>query len=178
MPCAPGWYRPKDDNFARRADNFSQGIGDFLTPASGTPRLPGGEGDRTLGRMASARPRTRRIAIADDSPAFVSAVSTYVESLPGYELAGTARTSVQALALVETQLPDVLLLDLGLPPMRGLDFLRRLKALPGGPAVVAMTLFHTPEAAAEARRAGADALVGKEAFVSGLNQALAQLFPG
>jgi hypothetical protein len=40
-----------------------------------------------------------------------------------------------------------------------------------------MTLFHTPEAAAEARRAGADALVGKEAFVSGLNQALAKLFP-
>jgi DNA-binding NarL/FixJ family response regulator len=121
--------------------------------------------------------RTRRIAIADDSPAFVSAVSTYVESLPGYELAGTARTSVQALALVESQVPDVLLLDLGLPPIRGLDFLRRLKAQPGAPAVVAMTLFHTPEAAAEARRAGADALVGKEAFVAGLNQALAQLFP-
>ena len=71
----------------------------------------------------------------------------------------------------------MLLLDLGLPPARGLDFLRRLKSLPGGPAVVAMTLFHTPEAAAEARRAGADALVGKEAFVAGLNQALAQLFP-
>ena len=127
--------------------------------------------------MVAVRPRTRRIAIADDSPAFVSAVSTYVESLPGYELAGTARTSLQALALIESQLPDVLLLDLGLPPMRGLEFVRRLKALPGGPAVVAVTLFHTPEAAAEARRAGADALVGKEAFVSGLNQALAQLFP-
>jgi DNA-binding NarL/FixJ family response regulator len=121
--------------------------------------------------------RTRRIAIADDSPAFVSAVSSYVESLPGYELAGTARTSNQALALVESQVPDVLLLDLGLPPARGLDFLRRLKAVPGGPAVVAMTLFHTPEAAAEARRAGADALVGKEAFVAGLNQALEQIFP-
>jgi DNA-binding NarL/FixJ family response regulator len=121
--------------------------------------------------------RVRRIAIADDSPAFVSAVSNYVESLPGYELAGTARTSVQALELVESEEPDVLLLDLGLPPARGLDLLRRLKELPGGPAVVAMTLFHTPEAAAEARRAGADALVGKEAFVAGLNQALKQLFP-
>src|SRR3954467_14100094 len=111
--------------------------------------------------------RTRRIAIADDSPAFVSAVSTYVESLPGYELAGTARTSVQALALVEAQEPDVLLPDPGLPPLRGLDFLRRLKALPGGPAVVAMTLFHTPDAAAEARRAGAAPPGGQEAFLSG-----------
>ncbi|HZD20072.1 MAG TPA: hypothetical protein VE325_05315, partial [Burkholderiales bacterium] len=47
----------------------------------------------------------------------------------------------------------------------------------GAPAVVAMTLFHTAEAAAQARRAGADALVGKEAFISGLTDALARLFP-
>jgi hypothetical protein len=40
-----------------------------------------------------------------------------------------------------------------------------------------MTLFHSPEAAAAARRAGADGLVGKEAFVSGLTQILAVLFP-
>jgi hypothetical protein len=40
-----------------------------------------------------------------------------------------------------------------------------------------MTLFHTPEAAAEATRAGADALVGKEAFISDLVDALARLFP-
>src|SRR4029078_9410637 len=96
--------------------------------------------------------RIRRIAIADDSPAFVSAVSSYVESLPGYELAGTARTSVQALALVKSQEPDVLLLDLGLPPRRGLEFVRRLKALPGGPAVVALTLVHTAGAAGGAAR--------------------------
>jgi DNA-binding NarL/FixJ family response regulator len=54
---------------------------------------------------------------------------------------------------------------------------REVKAVPGAPAVVAMTLFHSPEAAAAARRAGADGLVGKEAFVSGLTQILAVLFP-
>jgi DNA-binding NarL/FixJ family response regulator len=53
-----------------------------------------------------------------------------------------------------------------------------VKAEPRAPAVVAMTLFHTPEAAAAATRAGADALVGKESFVSGLRDALARLFPG
>jgi DNA-binding NarL/FixJ family response regulator len=54
---------------------------------------------------------------------------------------------------------------------------KQVKATPGAPAVVAMTLFHTPEAAAAASRAGADALVGKESFVKGLSQALARLFP-
>ena|SRR5687767_11205713 len=125
----------------------------------------------------SAPCRARRIAIADDSPAFLAAAARFIAGLPGYELAGTARSSPRALELVEKALPDVLLLDLGLPPLRGLDMVRRVKASPHAPAVVAMTLFHTPEAAAEARRAGADALVGKEAFVSGLTQALARLFP-
>ena len=121
--------------------------------------------------------RTRRIAIADDSPAFVAAAADYIASLPGYGLAGTVQAVSQALTLVENALPDVLLLGLGLSPARGLDMVRRVKACPGAPAVVAMTLFHTPEAAARARRAGADALVGKEAFVSGLTDALARLFP-
>ena len=121
--------------------------------------------------------RTRRIAIADDSPAFVAAAADYIASLPGYALAGTVHAVSQTLTLVENALPDVLLLGLGLSPARGLDMVRRVKACPGAPAVVAMTLFHTPEAAAQARRAGADALVGKEAFISGLTDALARLFP-
>ena len=62
-------------------------------------------------------------------------------------------------------------------PARGLELVRRVKALPSAPAVVAMTLFHTHEAAAAAMGAGAHALVGKESFVPGLAQALAALFP-
>jgi DNA-binding NarL/FixJ family response regulator len=118
-----------------------------------------------------------RIAIADDSPAFAAAAADYVARLPGYVVAGTAQSTAQAVALVRAALPDVLLLDLGMAPARGLDVVREVKAVPGAPAVVAMTLFHSPEAAAAARRAGADGLVGKEAFVSGLTQILAVLFP-
>lgn len=121
--------------------------------------------------------RPRRIAIADGSPAFLTAAANYVAQLPGYVLAGTADTSLQALTLVNSAGPDVLLLDLGRSQVRGLEMVKRVKAEPGAPAVVALTLFHTPEAAAAARRAGADALVGKESFVAGLSQALARLFP-
>jgi len=121
--------------------------------------------------------RLRRIAIADSSPAFLTAAANYVADLPGYVLAGTSDTALQALSLVNTAGPDVLLIDLGSHPVRGLEIVRRVKAEPGAPAVVAMTLFHTPEAAAAASRAGADALVGKESFVAGLHDALARLFP-
>jgi len=125
--------------------------------------------------MMDSRPL--RIAIADDSPAFLTAAANYIADLPGFVLAGTADTALQAPGLVSSAGPDVLLLDLGSPPVRGLEMVKRVKAEPGAPAVVAMTLFHTPEAAAAASLAGADALVGKESFVIGLAQALARLFP-
>ncbi|HEU5176547.1 MAG TPA: response regulator [Burkholderiales bacterium] len=125
--------------------------------------------------MSEARPI--KVAIADGSPAFLTAAANYVASLPGFVLAGTANTALQAMTLVTTAGPDILLLDLGRSPVRGLEMVKQVKAAPRAPAIVAMTLFHTPEAAAAASRAGADALVGKESFVKGLSQALARLFP-
>ena len=121
--------------------------------------------------------RPRKVAIADDSPAFLAAAANHVASLPGFMLAGIASTAHQTLALVESATPDVLLLDLGLGPKRVLELMQRVKSAPSAPAVVALALFDTPEALAAAKRAGADELVGKERFIAGLSQALARLFP-
>jgi DNA-binding NarL/FixJ family response regulator len=124
------------------------------------------------------RERPQRIAIADDSSAFLSAASTYVASLPGCELAGTAPNVNAALALVEAVSPDVLLLDLGAVPSRGLEMVRRVRSAPRPPTIIALALFHTQEGAAQARSAGAEALVGKDAFVSGLHEVLVRIKSG
>lgn len=123
-------------------------------------------------------PRARRVAIADDSPAFLAAAATYVSTLPGFAIAGTARTVPQTVQLVESSKPDVLLLDLGLAPRRGLELVRKVKAVPAAPRIVALSLFYTPEALAAVQRAGADDLVGKERFIAGLSRVFARLFPG
>jgi DNA-binding NarL/FixJ family response regulator len=117
----------------------------------------------------------QRIAIADDSPAFLAAAAGYIASLPGCAVAGTASSALDALALVEAVKPDLLLLGLGLAPIRGLDMVRRVKASPCAPAVIALALFYSEETALRARHAGADALIGKDAFVAGLGEALARL---
>jgi DNA-binding NarL/FixJ family response regulator len=119
----------------------------------------------------------RRVAIADDSPAFLAAAANYVATMPGFTLAGVASTAPQTLALIESSAPDVLLLDLGIGPRRGLELVRQVKATAAAPAVVALALFDTPEALAAARNAGADELVGKERFIAGLSRALERLFP-
>ena len=121
--------------------------------------------------------KLRKVAIADDSPAFLAAAANYIATIPGFMLAGIASTPPQTLALVESAAPDVLLLDLGMAPKRGHELVQQVKASPAAPAVVALALFKTPEAMAAAKRAGADELVGKESFISGLAQVLGRLFP-
>jgi DNA-binding NarL/FixJ family response regulator len=118
--------------------------------------------------------RLRKVAIADDSPAFLAAAANYIATLPGFTLAGTATTAPQTLALVESSAPDVLLLGMG--AKRG-ELLQKVKAAPAAPAVVALSLFDTPEALAAAKRAGADEHVGKASFIADLCEALQRLFP-
>src|SRR5258708_28962268 len=74
--------------------------------------------------------RLRKVAIADDSPAFLAAAANHVASLPGFMLAGIARAPHQTLALAESATPDVPLFDLGLRPTRGLVLVQRGKAAP------------------------------------------------
>jgi DNA-binding NarL/FixJ family response regulator len=124
--------------------------------------------------MLPAEP-LRRVAIADDSPAFLAAAASYIASLPGFVLAGTASNPADALSLVESAAPDLLLLDLGLMPSRGLELVRRVKAAARPPQVIALALFHAEETRAQAHDAGADALISKEAFVTGLAEVLPRL---
>lgn len=119
----------------------------------------------------------RLIAIADSSPAFLAAAANYVAGMPGYALAGTAANTADAVDMVEAVAPQILLLDLGSAPARGLSAIRQVKALPNAPEVIALALFYSDEIAIEAKTAGAAALIGKEAFVSGLARALNGLAP-
>ena len=121
--------------------------------------------------------KLRSIVIADDSPAFLAAAATYVAGIPGYMLAGTASNAVEVFAMIESARPDVLLLDIGLAPSHGLEMVRRIKSSSSAPAVIALALFHAEETEAQARNAGADAMVSKEAFVTGLGEVLPRLFP-
>ena len=106
-----------------------------------------------------------RIAIVDGSPAFAAAAAAHVAALPGCVVVPAVESA------------DLVLVDLGAAPARGLEALLRIRSLPGAPAVAAMTLFHSPETAAAAIAAGAVGLVGKDRFVSDLNELLAGLFP-
>lgn len=85
---------------------------------------------------------TIRTLVVDDDPIAVSVHRSFAERVDGFEVVGEATTGEQALALVDELHPDLLLLDVYLPDMSGLDVVRRLRADEQGGAdvdVIAIT---------------------------------------
>ena len=72
-----------------------------------------------------------RVLVADDSPAFRTVARQVIELSPGFELAGTAATSEEAVELTRTLRPELVLMDVRMPTMGGLDAALEIGADPG-----------------------------------------------
>ena len=74
--------------------------------------------------------------------------------------------------------PDLVLMDVAMPGMNGLDATRELKSRPGAPRVVILTFYDTPEIRAAAKTAGADAFLVKWALEDELERLLETISAG
>ncbi len=79
-----------------------------------------------------------RIVLADDHPVVRSGIRALLEAEPDMSVVGEASGGLEALRLVETLAPDVLLLDMEMPDLTGVEVARRLKA--GGASVRVLAL--------------------------------------
>jgi len=69
-----------------------------------------------------------RVLIADDHPLFCDGLATLLTDGPGTELAGAATTGTEAVDLARETRPDVVLMDLHMPGMNGIEATRRIAA--------------------------------------------------
>lgn len=122
--------------------------------------------------------KTRRVLLVDDSQAFLRAAERFLLlcGVPGFELAGKTTTGAQAIEMVDAEHPDLVLMDLAMPGLNGLEAARRIKQRPHAPKVIIVTLRNEPEFRALARDAGADGFLLKEDFVTGLPRLVSALF--
>jgi DNA-binding NarL/FixJ family response regulator len=107
-----------------------------------------------------------RVAVVDDQPLFASGLEMLIEAQPDMACVGTAVDGRQALELAARTSPDVVLMDLRMPVMNGLEATARL--LEGVspdelPRVVALTTIQRDEAVYGALKAGAYAFLTKDA---------------
>ena len=116
-----------------------------------------------------------RTMLVDDNPLFLAALQKLLATMDGVDVVATATSGAEALSGVERLAPDLVLLDLMMPGMHGLDALHAMRGLSPAPHVVIITLHDTPDYRQEAHRNGALALVSKHALDEELPPLLAGL---
>jgi response regulator of citrate/malate metabolism len=82
---------------------------------------------------------TVRVLVVEDEAVAAEAHASYVSRVPGFELAGIARSGVEALRLLASYPVDLVLLDMRLPDVHGLDLLQRMRSDGYLPDVIAVT---------------------------------------
>lgn len=114
-------------------------------------RTPGGP---PAGRLAGV---TIRVAAVEDNGRYRESLTTLLAHAPGFSLVGAYDAAPPALAaLASGSRWDLVLMDLELPGMNGIEATRRIKATAPGTAVVVLTVFEEPGTVLEAICAGAD----------------------
>ncbi len=105
-----------------------------------------------------------RVLIVDDQEPFRSAARMVVEMADGFEVAGEAESGEEGVELAAELRPDLVLMDVYLPGIDGLEATRRIAATDDAPRVLVMSTHESEEFAEAAVAAGALAFVPKSQF--------------
>ncbi len=104
----------------------------------------------------------KQIMIVDDSSIMRRVIANVLALLDGVEICGQAKNGEHALELLGSMKPDLILLDIEMPKMNGLDFLRHAKLRTRAKIIVLSSVTDLgSDRAVEALRRGADAIVSK-----------------
>lgn len=102
-----------------------------------------------------------RVVVAEDDPLAQMAIENYVARATDIEIVGSATDGAPALKLIESLKPDVLLTDIHMPGMNGVDLIRRVFTLPEPPRVLCFTVLGDENTMRSALEAGASGFLLK-----------------
>lgn len=104
-----------------------------------------------------------RVLLADDQSLVRAGFRMILKSEPGIEVVGEAGDGGEAVARAKRFLPDVVLMDIRMPGVDGIEATRQITASGDGPRVLVLTTFDGDEFVYSALRAGASAFLLKDA---------------
>lgn len=118
------------------------------------------------------------VLVADDHPTFRRGLRAVFDSVDGFAVVGEAADGESAVALAAELQPDVVVMDLNMPGLNGIDATRRIVAADGQVAVLVLTMLDQDEAVFAAMRAGARGYVVKGADTEDVLRALESVARG
>lgn len=104
-----------------------------------------------------------RVVVADDHPVIRAGLRHILERQDGIEVVGEAGDGAAVLETVRSSTPDVVVMDVSMPRMNGIDAVRALRRERGSPRVVMLSVHYSEAVVLEAMEAGAVGYVLKEA---------------
>ena len=109
-----------------------------------------------------------RTLVVDDSVVLLENLCTFLKSKPLFHVFGTAANGSEALRMAELHEPDLVLMDLNMPVMDGLEATAILRHRLPGVRIIIMTMDHSAKATAEAWAHGAHGFIDKQAIMNDL----------
>jgi DNA-binding NarL/FixJ family response regulator len=103
-----------------------------------------------------------RVVLVDDDPLVRSGLALILGGAPELEIVAQAANGAEAIDVVARERPDVVLMDIRMPVLNGLEATERLLALPDPPAVVVLTTFDADDHVVRALAAGAAGFLLKD----------------
>jgi two-component system response regulator NreC len=120
----------------------------------------------------------KRIVIAEDHTILREGLRALLSSAPDLQIIGEAENGRDAIQCVETMEPDLILMDLSMPKMSGMDAIREIKRRSPGIKVLVLTVHKTDEYILASLEAGADGYVLKDATKTELMSAITTVLKG
>lgn len=119
-----------------------------------------------------------RILIADDHAMMRKGLRTVIESHPGWEVCGEASTGLEALEQTTEVKPDLVVLDVSMPMLNGLEAAHRISKSMPGVRILLFTMHHSAQFLKDVTKAGAHGYVCKSSREELLTQAMETLLQG
>jgi DNA-binding NarL/FixJ family response regulator len=117
-----------------------------------------------------------RVLVADDSPTALRSICDYLEFAGGFEIVGTAGDGLNAVQLTSLKKPDLVLLDLSMPRVNGLEAAKQIRLSSPDLRVIIFSELKGLSLVDECRRNGADGFVHKSHLPEGLLMEIRRLF--
>ena len=109
-----------------------------------------------------------RVVVVDDHPAVRTGLADFLDAQDGLEIVGQAENGAEAVALSRSAAPDVVVMDIRMPQLDGIEATRRIKQARPETGVLLLTAYEEDELATAGREAGADGFFLKGIFGSEL----------
>src|SRR5258708_35348124 len=103
------------------------------------------------------------ILLADDHPVFRYGMRSLLQTEEGFEVVGEATTGREVIALAASLQPDIILMDLNLPELNGIEATRRILSVFPQIKILVLTMFEDDDSVFAALRAGARGYILKGA---------------